>query len=152
MRDGAVIALFSAIRDEIDPAGLAPLLRARGVVVALPVVMGPGRPLLFRRWAADDRLVPHGAYAIPTPAADVPEVVPDQMLVPLAAFDRRGFRIGYGAGFYDRTLAGLRRHKRVQAFGYAFSCQEVPEVPAETHDVPVDLVITERDVIFCAGQ
>lgn len=142
---GRTISLFCAFRDEIDTAPLANKLRGRGVHLALPVILGRGQPLLFRRWLADDTLVPAGAFRIPEPSAEAGEVVPDILMVPLAAFDRRGYRIGYGAGFYDRTLALLRAERPVRALGYAFACQEVDTVPVEPHDEPVDMMITERE-------
>lgn len=149
--DGRVVSLFAPFRDEIDTAPLAALLWSQGARVALPVVVGRDLPLLFRLWRPGDPLEPAGAYRIPTPPPSAPEVVPDDLIVPLAAFDRRGYRIGYGAGHYDRTLDQLRAVKRVRAFGYAFSCQEVAAVPHEPHDEPVDGMITEVDVFSCGG-
>jgi 5-formyltetrahydrofolate cyclo-ligase len=142
---GLTISLFCAFRDEIDTAPLAVELRTRHARLALPVILGRDRPLLFRRWRAEDVLVPSGAFRIPEPPAEAEEVLPDVLMVPLAAFDRRGYRIGYGAGFYDRTLALLRARRPVRALGYAFACQEVDEVPAEPHDELVDMMITERE-------
>lgn len=142
---GRTLSLFAPFRDEIDTAPLAALLRAAGARLALPVILGRDRPLLFRRWDAGAPLTPAGAFRIPEPGPDAPEVVPDTLLVPLAAFDRAGYRIGYGAGFYDRTLALLRANGPVLALGYAFACQEVDHVPAEPHDEPVDMMITEAE-------
>lgn len=149
--DGRIVSLFAPFRDEIDTAPLAALLWSQGASVALPVIVGRHVPLIFRLWRPGDRLEAVGAYAIPTPPPSAPEVEPDDLIVPLAAFDRRGYRIGYGAGHYDRTLARLRAVKRVRAFGYAFACQEVAAVPHEPHDEPVDGMITESDVFFCGG-
>lgn len=149
---GRTIALFCAFRDEIDTAPLAEKLRARGALLALPVILGRGEPLLFRRWRADDVLVPAGAFRIPEPPEEAGAVIPDILMVPLAAFDRKGYRIGYGAGFYDRTLAGLRAGRPVRALGYAFACQEVEEVPAEPHDEPVDMMITEREAFSVTAR
>lgn len=142
---GRTLSLFAPFRDEIDTAPLAALLRAAGARLALPVILGRDRPLLFRLWEEGAPLVPTGAFRIPEPGPEAPEVVPDTLLVPLAAFDRRGFRVGYGAGFYDRTLALLRAGGPVLALGYAFACQEVDHVPAEAHDEPVDMMITEAE-------
>ncbi|MDI4664920.1 5-formyltetrahydrofolate cyclo-ligase [Xanthobacter autotrophicus] len=141
--DGRTMALFAPFRDEIDTAPLADALRAAGAVTALPVIVARDRPLLFRRWDTDTALVPTGPFRIPEPGPEAPELVPDVLLVPLAAFDRRGFRVGYGAGFYDRTLAVLRAQRSVRAIGFAFACQEVEHVPAEGHDEPVDMMVTE---------
>ncbi|MFG1477637.1 5-formyltetrahydrofolate cyclo-ligase [Xanthobacter sp. V4C-4] len=148
---GHRIALFATFRDEIDTRPLAEALWARGAALALPVIVGRGRPLLFRAWLPGAELPPAGAFAIPTPLPDCPEVTPDVVLVPLAAFDRRGLRVGYGGGFYDRTLAELRRSGPVTAAGFAFACQEVAHVPAEPHDEPVDVMITEADVFRCGA-
>ncbi|MEP9367889.1 5-formyltetrahydrofolate cyclo-ligase [Xanthobacter sp. VNH20] len=148
---GRVVSLFAPFRDEIDTAPLAALLWDAGAIVALPVVLSRDEPLLFRRWQAGDALDLVGGYRIPTPASHAPELVPQDLIVPLAAFDARGFRIGYGAGHYDRTLAGLRARGPVRAFGYAFSCQEVPQVPEEPHDERVDGMITEAGVFLCGG-
>ncbi len=144
------VSLFSAIHDEIDPRPLADALRKKGVMLALPEVVKLGQPLLFRQWAADDPLLPKGRYAIPTPAPDAPLVVPDVVMVPLAAYDPEGYRIGYGAGFYDRSLALLRTQGAVRAFGFAFSCQQVAQVPREPHDEPVDWMITQDGAVPCA--
>lgn len=146
---GRIVSLFAPFRDEIDTAPLAAALWQAGAEVALPVVVDRAAPLLFRRWRPGDVLEPVGAYRIPTPFADQPELVPQDLIVPLAAFDRRGYRIGYGAGHYDRTLAMLRAKGPVRAFGFAFACQEVAQVPAETHDERVDGMITEEGVFTC---
>lgn len=143
------VSLFSAIHDEIDPRPLAAALREQGMALALPEVVRLGQPLLFRHWAVDDPLLPKGRYAIPTPAPDAPIVVPDVVMVPLAAYDAEGFRIGYGAGFYDRSLALLRAQGPVRAFGFAFSCQQVARVPRETHDEAVDWMITQDGAVPC---
>lgn len=146
---GRRIALFASFRDEIDTLPLARALWARGADLALPVIVGRGLPLLFRHWREGAELEPAGAFRIPTPGADCPQVVPDVLLVPLAAFDRRGLRIGYGGGFYDRTLEELRRHRPVKAIGFAFACQQVDAVPAEPHDEPVDVMVTEAEGFSC---
>lgn len=147
---GRTIALFAPFRDEIDTRPVATALRQAGARLALPVIVARDAPLLFRRWEAADALAPAGVFGIAEPGPDAPEAVPDAVLVPLAAFDRRGYRIGYGAGFYDRTLAVLRARRPVPAFGFAFACQEVARVPAEPHDEPVDMMITEEAAIACA--
>jgi 5-formyltetrahydrofolate cyclo-ligase len=143
---GCIVAGFSAIRTEIDPSALMKALRARGAGLALPVAIGRGEPLIFRAWTADTVLV-RGLYGILEPSSDAEEVEPDIVLVPLAAFDRRGHRLGYGGGYYDRTLQGLRRSKRITAAGLAYSVQQMDQIPDDTHDEPLDLVLTERDVI-----
>ncbi|MFG1438934.1 5-formyltetrahydrofolate cyclo-ligase [Xanthobacter sp. V0B-10] len=149
---GRRIALFASFRDEIDTLPLARALWARGALLALPVIVGRGMPLLFRAWHEGAELAPAGAFRILTPGPECPEVVPDALLVPLAAFDRRGLRIGYGGGFYDRTLAGLRRRGPVTAVGFAFACQQVDAVPAEPHDEAVDVMVTESETFSAAAD
>ncbi len=149
---GRIVALFAPFRDEVDTAPLARLLWDAGAQLVLPVVISRDAPLLFRAWNDGDTLVPTGIYAIPTPAKTAPERVPQDLIVPLAAFDRAGFRIGYGAGHYDRTLALLRAAGPVRAFGFAFACQETDRVPAEPHDEPVDGMITEAGFFSCGGS
>ena len=142
---GAVVAGYSPIRSEIDPAPLMRKLVEQGAKLALPAVMARGKSLAFRAWSPDDRLMmgPLGILE-PSPAAE--ELIPDIMLVPLAAFDREGHRIGYGAGHYDHTLAHLRKVKAITAVGTAFSLQEIKAVPALPHDVALDYVLTEKKV------
>jgi 5-formyltetrahydrofolate cyclo-ligase len=137
------VAVFLPIRDEIDTAPLIAALIARGERVCLPVVRGRGVPLLFRAWAPGEALETRG-FGLSEPPEFAPEVVPGRLVVPLAAFDRRGHRIGYGAGHYDRTLASLGR---TRAIGFAFSVQEVARVPEGRHDVALDAVATEAGLV-----
>lgn len=143
-----VVSLYSAIRGEAETWRLAEILAKVGITTALPITIAPAQPLLFRRWAPGDPLLP-GPWGIGLPSRDAPVVEPDVLFVPLAAFDRRGSRLGYGAGYYDATLAALRHRKPVRAIGVAFACQEVLFLPREEHDQPLDLVVTERDTILC---
>ena len=91
-----------------------------------------------------------GAWDIPVPVDSAPEVLPDVLLVPMLAFDRKGFRLGYGGGFYDRTLEKLRELKKVVAIGVAYHAQMVGEVPVGIHDAPLDYVMTEQETFACA--
>lgn len=143
---GAIVAGFSPIRGEIDPFPLLESLAAKGVTLALPVSIAPGQPLLFRAWTPGEPLV-RGAYGVFEPSSDAEEVSPDIVLVPLAAFDREGHRIGYGAGYYDRTLPVLRQLKKITAIGIAFAVQEIERVPSSDHDARLDLVLTDREII-----
>ena len=143
-----VVSLYVPIKGEADPGKLAQVLAKIGIAAALPITVARGQPLLFRRWTPGDVLVP-GPWGIGHPGPDAPIVEPDVLFVPLAAFDRRGARLGYGAGYYDATLAALRRRKPVRAIGIAFACQEVLFLPTEDHDQPLDIVVTERDIILC---
>lgn len=140
------VAAFLSFRDEIDTAPLLDAVAAGGLALCLPVVEGKGKPLIFKRFLPGDRLET-GAYGIKTPIAAAPLVMPDTLFVPLAAFDRQGQRIGYGGGYYDRTLHQLRQVKPIRAFGYAFAAQEVAAIPAGPHDERLDAIISEREVI-----
>ncbi|UDL93238.1 5-formyltetrahydrofolate cyclo-ligase [Lichenihabitans sp. PAMC28606] len=146
--DSLVVALYSAIGAEPDLLPLAQGLAAAAVPTALPITGKAGDPLTFRLWSPGDPLVP-GRRGIGEPHADAAVVDPDVLFVPLAVFDRRGHRIGYGAGYYDITLAALRRRKSVLAIGVAYAEQEVLFIPAEPHDEPLDLVLTERETLLC---
>jgi 5-formyltetrahydrofolate cyclo-ligase len=147
---GMVVSGFSPMRSEINPVPLMRRLADQGASLALPVVQGRGTPLAFRAWTFGDGLVA-GVWGIREPAAGAPVVEPDLLLVPLAAFDRRGFRLGYGGGYYDRTLAALRRVKAIAAVGLAFAAQEIARVPEMPYDARLDFVLTEREAIDCRG-
>ena len=136
---GRTLAGYAAMRGEIDPM---PLLRGWDGPVCLPVVAGKGRPLVFRAWRPGAPLVP-GAFGARVPEAGE-EVVPDVLIVPLVAFTRAGDRLGYGGGFYDRTLEALRAWGAVTAIGFAWSSQEVDALPLEPTDQRLDAVVTER--------
>jgi 5-formyltetrahydrofolate cyclo-ligase len=142
---GAIVSGYMPIKSEIDPTPLLRKLAAKGARLALPAVMARGKSLAFRTWSPDDRLL-MGPLGILEPSPAATEIVPDIMLVPLAAFDCEGHRIGYGAGHYDFTLAHLRKVKAVTAIGLAFAAQEIEAVPALRHDVALDFVLTETNV------
>ena len=139
---GAVVAGYSPIRSEIDPLPLMQKLAAQGARLALPAVAARGQSLIFRAWSPNDRLM-LGALGIPEPSPAAAEVLPDIMLVPLAAFDQLGHRIGYGAGHFDFTFAHLRKMKPIVGVGLAFAAQEIEAIPALSHDVALDYVLTE---------
>ncbi|ABD08976.1 5-formyltetrahydrofolate cyclo-ligase [Rhodopseudomonas palustris HaA2] len=145
--EGAIVAGYVPIRGEIDPLPLMRALAEGGARLALPVVTGPGRPLKFRAWSEGEALQ-RSRLGILEPLPGAPELVPDIVLAPLAAFDAQGHRIGYGAGHYDCTLAALRGSKPVIAAGLAFAVQQIEAVPAAAHDVALDYVITERDTLI----
>ena len=146
--DAPTVALFRPMRGEPDTGPLMGALAAAGHQTCLPVTQARGQPLLFRAWRPGDPLVA-GPWGLEEPASSLPLCVPNVLFVPLAAFDRRGHRIGYGAGHYDRTLAALRAGGPVYAIGVAFAAQEVALVPAEAHDEALDFVLTERETIRC---
>jgi 5-formyltetrahydrofolate cyclo-ligase len=146
---GGVVSGYLPIDDELDPL---PLLRAaidRGHAACVPVVQGRGQPLVFRDWTPEAPLV-EGVFGVSVPAPEAPERVPDLLFVPLLGFDRKGFRMGYGAGFYDRTLAGLRAHRQVVAVGIGYAGQEVTAVPVGLHDEALDWIVTDREAIRIA--
>jgi 5-formyltetrahydrofolate cyclo-ligase len=147
---GVIVSGYSPIRSEIDPAPLMQSLAAKGARLALPAVLARGKSLAFRAWSPNDRLL-LGPLGILEPSPAAAEVVPDIMLVPLAAFDRLGHRIGYGAGHYDHTLAHLRKTKPVTAIGLAFAAQEIDAIPALQHDVALDYVLTEKKTFDFRG-
>jgi len=142
---GMIVSGYSPIRNEIDPAPLLQKLALQGAQLALPSVTARGKSLVFRAWSPGERLT-LGMLGIPEPSPAAAEVVPDIMLVPLAAFDRIGHRIGYGAGHYDYTIAHLRKQKAIIGIGLAFAAQEIEAIPALSHDVPLDYVLTEKRV------
>jgi 5-formyltetrahydrofolate cyclo-ligase len=143
IKPGIIVAGYSPIRNEIDPVPLMKNLAAQGVQLALPAVMARGKSLAFRAWSPNDRLM-LGPLGILEPSPAAAELTPDILLVPLAAFDRAGHRIGYGAGHYDVTLAHLRKAKSIIAIGVAFAVQEIKTVPVQPHDVALDYVLTEK--------
>ncbi|MCA3555661.1 5-formyltetrahydrofolate cyclo-ligase [Aestuariivirga sp.] len=147
MAAGAVSG-FIPYKSEITTIPMLERLHAEGWRTCLPVVIAMGQPLAFRAWAPGEPLAP-GAWDIPAPLDSAPEVTPDVLLVPMLAFDRRGFRLGYGGGFYDRTLEKLRALKKVVAIGVAYGAQMVEEAPAGLHDAPLDYVMTERETFAC---
>ena len=142
---GAIVSGYSPIRGEIDPAPLMLALASQGARLALPAVLSRGKSLAFRAWLPQDRLM-MGPLGILEPSPAAHEVIPDIVLVPLAAFDSLGHRIGYGAGHYDYTLANLRKTKPIAAVGLAFAAQEIKAVPALQHDEALDFVLTETKV------
>ena len=148
---GVIVSGFMPLRSEINPLPLMRKLAEQGAGLALPVVAGRGKPLVMRAWAWGESLG-SGVWGIREPKPEAAEVEPDILLVPLLAFDRLGHRIGYGAGYYDRTIAHLRSRKPVTAVGLAFAAQEVPTVPVTPRDAPLDLVLTEREVIDLRGS
>jgi len=147
---GMIVSGFMPMRSEINPLPLMRTLAAAGAQLALPVVRKRGLPLVMRAYRFGDELA-SGQWGLREPKPEAREVDPDVLLVPLAAFDRRGHRIGYGAGYYDMTLARLAKIKPIVTIGLAYAIQEIAEVPIDEHDVALDLVLTERDVIDCRG-
>ena len=147
---GTIVSGFSPLKSEINPVPLMRKLSDAGARLALPVVAGKGKPLIMRAWGFGEPL-DSGVWGIREPKPEAPEVAPDILLVPLLAFDRNGNRIGYGAGYYDMTIARLRGLKPVLAVGIAFAAQQIGAVPATPRDARLDLVLTERETIDLRG-
>jgi 5-formyltetrahydrofolate cyclo-ligase len=147
---GITVSGYSPLKSEISPLPLMRRCADAGAALALPVVVGRGKPLIMRAWSFGAPLG-SGVWGIREPTADAPQVFPDILIVPLLAFDRTGHRIGYGAGYYDMTIAALRTRKPVVAIGIAFAAQEIDAVPATPRDARLDLVLTEREVIDFRG-
>jgi 5-formyltetrahydrofolate cyclo-ligase len=138
---GQALAGYMPMRSEIDPLGA---MAAHRGPVGVPVIEGPARALRFRLWTPEAEMV-EGAFRALIPK-DGPWVIPQVLIVPLLAFDAAGYRLGYGGGFYDRTLQALRKAGPVTAIGYAFAAQEATVVPREPTDERLDAVVTEDGV------
>ncbi len=135
------LAGYMPMRSEID---CLPAMAAHRGPVGVPVIPGTAQPLVFRSWRPDAILVAGAFGALIPESGD--DIVPDVLIVPLLAFDRLGYRLGYGGGFYDRTLERLRATRPVTAIGFAFAAQEIESVPTELTDQKLDLIVTEREV------
>lgn len=143
-----VVSGFLPIGEEIDPLPLMAAMRAKGATLALPVIEKKAAPLVFRVWTPGDPLE-EKMWGIREPLAEAAVVEPDVLLVPLLAFDASGYRLGYGGGFYDRSLARLRAMKPVVAVGLAYDEQRLDAVPRESYDEPCDWVLSPSGPIRC---
>ncbi len=141
---GVAVSGYLPIRTEIDPVPAMAEAVAWGPV-GVPVIAGEAQPLQFRAWSPEGALV-EGPFGVPVPQ-EGDWMRPEILIVPLLAFDRTGARLGYGGGYYDRTLAALRADGACLAVGFAYAAQEVTAVPTEPTDAPLDMIITEREVI-----
>ncbi len=153
LKPSQTIGGYWPFRSEMDPRPLMRRLCAAGAALALPCTP-PRRSrevLTFRAWRPDDPLAP-SAFGVSEPSVRAEALEPDLILVPLLAFDRRGGRLGYGAGHYDRTLRAMRARKALFALGVAFSDQEVDDLPVEAHDEPLDGVLTEQGFLETRPQ
>lgn len=142
-RPGALIGFYWPFKGEYDPRPLARSLHARGTRLALPVVLEKAKPVIFREWWPGIPMT-HGVWDIPVPEAGDP-VAPDVLLVPLVGFDRQRYRLGYGGGYYDRTLAALPA--RPQAIGVGFELSQIATIHPQSHDIAMDLIVTERGTV-----
>jgi 5-formyltetrahydrofolate cyclo-ligase len=145
---GTIVSGFASLPEELNVWPLLRRLHGQGFRLAMPVVQAKGQPLLFRAWTPGDAM-DKGVWGIPEPKADKPEVEPDVLLVPLLAFDSQGRRLGYGGGFYDRTLRLLRSRKEITAAGLAFDEQRVDAVPHLDYDERLDWVLTPSGPVRC---
>lgn len=141
---GKMTAGYMPLGSELDPRAAMARLHTRGPV-AVPVVEAKAQPLRFDLWMPDMEMLP-GAFGALIPVSSAP-VVPEVVIVPMLAFNRDGHRLGYGGGFYDRTLAKLRASGPVFAVGLAYAGQEAHDVPVEPTDAPLDAIVTEREVL-----
>jgi 5-formyltetrahydrofolate cyclo-ligase len=144
LEDVTPVGGYWPIRSEVDPRSLMEALIARGQDVALSQILHPH--LSWRLWRPGDVLI-KGGFGVREPGPDAPEVFPKTLLVPLVAFDRRGGRIGYGKGHFDRAIAALEAQHPVLTIGLAYAVQEIDEVPVESHDRLLDVIITEAELI-----
>jgi 5-formyltetrahydrofolate cyclo-ligase len=144
----ALLGFYWPFRGEYDPRGIARRLHAQGVSLALPVVVQKAAPLVFGAWRPGARLEP-GIWNIPVPT-DGETVLPDTLLVPLVGYDRQAFRLGYGGGFYDRTLAAMPR--RPATLGIGFGLASLPTIHPQPHDIPMDVIITEQQSTVMASD
>lgn len=143
---GKVLAGYMPMRTEIDPLPAMLAHHAAGGRVCVPVIPGPNVALRFHEWTPRARMV-EGAFKALIPEGGA-ELSPEVLIVPLVAFDRRGYRLGYGGGFYDRTLEGLKLRGPVTALGFAFTAQEMDAVPIEPTDQRLDMIVTEAGIIL----
>jgi len=142
---GTIISLYLPIGTEIGTAPLFDGLKVRGITTLLPIVEGKDQPLIFKKWSVGDPLE-KGHFDVSVPNDQAKRMVPNILLVPLLAFDARGYRLGYGGGFYDRTLEAFRADGSCVAIGYAYAGQEVAHVTIDNFDQPLDWLVTEKEV------
>ena len=146
----AVVSGFSSLPDEFRAWPLLRRLHGEGHPLAMPVMQGKSLPLLFRAWAPGDAM-DKAVWGIAEPRTDKPVLEPDVVLVPLLAFDAAGWRLGYGGGYYDRTLRGLRARKSIIAVGLAYDEQQVDAVPHLDYDERLDWVLRPSSPLECAS-
>lgn len=142
---GVVVSGYWPIRGEADPR---PALSEHDGDICLPVVTDKDMPLIFRLWDGTEATLETGAFNTSHPHPQQPEIEPQVLIVPLAGFDRAGNRLGYGGGYYDRTLERLRAKGPVLAIGLAWAVQELPVIPVEATDQPLDAIVTDQEIML----
>lgn len=150
--EAKVVSGFLPIGSEINARFLLEKCGERGATICLPCVVSPSIPLVFRSWKGDDDSLISGNFGTMSPKATAPVCVPDIVLVPLLAFDNSGNRLGYGGGFFDRTLVDIREKKPIISIGIAFDSQKVPMVPVGEYDISLDYVVTEKRMYTFSGM
>jgi len=146
----SLVAGYAAIKDEINPVAVMEFLASQGMKLCLPVIVQGDAPLEFHPYQLGNALDMHDTYALPQPTRYNP-VIPHILLIPLLGFDRTGNRIGYGKGYYDRTLEQLRARHNIIAIGLAYAEQEVEQINAQPHDQRLNIIVTPREVIYCSA-
>lgn len=140
------IACYMPLKGEVSCISIIQTLVTQGHVICLPAVISREHPLLFRYYRPGDSLV-RGMLGPFEPSPQSREIIPDVLVIPMLGYTREGYRLGYGTGFYDRTIANLRLLKPIKTVGLAFSMQEANEMPVEEHDIKMDVIITEKEII-----
>lgn len=141
------IACYMPLKGEVSCRPILQQLSTKGHNICLPAVIARDTPLLFRQYRLGDKLQ-RGILGPMEPAPTASKVIPDVIIIPMLAFNRAKFRLGYGTGFYDRTLEELRQTKPIKTIGLAYSIQEMHNIPVEGHDIPMDMIITEKEVLI----
>lgn len=144
-RDAQVIAAYMPIRTEVSPLATMTILCGQEKRICVPVIQGNGQPLKFQEWTPEGAMV-DGPFGASVPAEGA-FLQPDVVITPLVAFDRKGYRLGYGGGFYDRSFEELISVKPVIAVGFAYAAQELPRVPTEPTDHKLNAMVTEAEVL-----
>lgn len=140
------IACYMPLKGEVSCKSILQTLSTQGHIISLPAVVGREVPLIFRQYRIGDTLE-RGRLGPLEPLSSSREIIPDTIIIPMLGFTREKYRLGYGTGFYDRTLEELRRHKAVKTIGLAYSLQETDQLTVEPHDIPLDMIITEKEII-----
>ena len=142
-----IIAGYWPIDGEIDCLAFLQHCHNQGLPCGLPFITDKESPLTFKTWQPRD-ILEKGKYGIPAPVLQAIDVIPDVLLIPLVAFDKDCYRLGKGGGFYDRTLAHLRKNHNILAIGLAYDCQEIDHIPREEHDQQLDCIVTPSRVVY----